>query len=121
MIQIGNSMMALHPAQRCQNPLCCAVFGGADGEPSAKLYETAVAPLVGGLFDGTSATVWAYGQTGEIYQTMFCFSSFSLSYLLNTLLLMILPNFVHKFKSIACHALVAELEGFQNALCRSKS
>lgn len=47
------------PYKRCVG----AVFGSG-GVPAETLYETAVAPLVAGLFEGISATAFAYGQTG---------------------------------------------------------
>lgn len=44
----------------------CAVFGGTGGKQSASMYELVVAPLVAGLFEGVSGTVFAYGQTGKL-------------------------------------------------------
>lgn len=37
---------------------------GAKGAPFEKLYPTSVAPLVDGLFEGFSATAFAYGALG---------------------------------------------------------
>lgn len=43
---------------------------GAGGEPTGKLFERCVAPLVEGLFKGYNATVFAYGQVSDAIKSL---------------------------------------------------